>query len=350
MTTARVRRLTILPLVLLLLALGWPALRAQQVDAAADQEYIALGDSIAAGLITSLPSQRGFPALVTDQLQKLATAQGVPGRVKLDDLAVPGETAETFVSNGQLEAFQNEIASVTAEGTDLKLVTITLGGNELLNLANTGTDERQSGLDSFKTDYPAAISDVLQALGGLKPVIVVTTYYDLSGSDPAQQGSDAWWVTQFNDVIRSTAQADGLKVADLEPDFRGHVSDWTWYPTDQHPNNAGHAEISRLVWAATGFDQEPPVVKIVKPDAGQLPRSIPTIAVTATDNVGVTSVELWVDDTKISSLIYEPSLQQYVGIWDSGSASTAQTTLSVRATDLAGQTTTATVVVTKPSS
>jgi lysophospholipase L1-like esterase len=346
MTTPCVRRLTLLPALLLLIALSWPAFRVPNAGAANDQEYIALGDSIAAGLITSLPSARGYPALVTAQLQKLAA----PSRVQLADLAVPGETAETFVTNGQLDAFKNEIASVKAQGTDLKLVTITLGGNDLLNLANVGTADRQSGLDRFKTQYPAAINDVRQALGGLKPVIVVTTYYDLSGSDPTQQGSDAWWVAQFNDVIRSTAQADGLQVADLESDFRGHITDWTWFPTDVHPNNAGHAEIARLVWAASGLDQEPPVVKIVKPAAGQLPRSIPTIAVTANDNVGVTGVELWVNDQLVSSLIYEPSLQQYVGVWDSGTARDAQTTLSIRAMDLAGHTTTATIDVTRPAS
>ncbi|HEX7102239.1 MAG TPA: GDSL-type esterase/lipase family protein [Nitrolancea sp.] len=348
--TARVRRLTMLPIVLLLLGLSWPAVRAPQADAASDQEYIALGDSIAAGLITSLPSARGFPALVTAQLQTLAATQTSPGRVKLVNLAVPGETAETFVSNGQLNAFKNEIASVKTRATDLKLVTITLGGNDLLDLATVGSADRQAGLDRFKTQYPAAINDVRQALAGLKPVIVVTTYYDLSGSDPAQQGSDAWWVGQFNDVIRSTAQTDGLQVADLERDFRGHITDWTWYPTDVHPNNAGHAEIARLIWTAAGFDQEPPVVKIVKPAAGQLPRSIPTIAVTANDNVGVASVELWVNEQRVSSLIYEPSLQQYVGVWDSGTASEAQTTLSIRAIDLAGHTTTATVTVTRPAS
>lgn len=346
MTTARMRRLTMLPALLLLLALSWPAVQAPRADAATDQEYIALGDSIAAGLITSLPSERGFPALVTAQLQKLAA----PGRVQLADLAVPGETAETFVTSGQLDALKNEIASVKARGTDLKLVTITLGGNDLLNLANVGTADRQAGLDRFKTEYPAAINDVRLALGGLKPVIVVTTYYDLSGSDPAQQGSDAWWVTQFNDVIRSSAQTDGLQVVDLGRDFRGHITDWTWYPADVHPNNAGHAEIARLVWTAAGFDQEPPVVKIVKPTAGDLPRSIPTIAVTVSDNVGVTSVELWVNDKHVSSLIYEPSLKQYVGVWDSGLASVATTTLSIRATDLAGQTTTAMVDVTRPAS
>jgi lysophospholipase L1-like esterase len=342
--------LTLIPFVLLVLALGWPALRASTVDAASDQEYIALGDSIAAGQITSLPSARGYPALVTKQLQTLASTEGSPGRVRLADLAVPGETAETFVTNGQLDAFKNEIASVKSQGTELRLITITLGGNDLLNLANVGTADRQAGLDRFKTQYPAAINDVRQTLGDLKPVIVVTTYYDLSGSDPARQGSDAWWVAQFNDVIRSTAQADGLKVADLEQDFRGHIMDWTWFPTDEHPNNAGHAEIARLVWAAAGLDQEPPTVRIDKPDAGQLSRDIPTIAVTAHDNVGVTGVDLWVDDTHVTSLIYVPSRQQYIGVWDSRTASSEKTTLSIRVTDLAGHTTTATVDVTRPSS
>lgn len=348
MTTTRVRRLTILPALLFLLAIGWPALHAPNAGAAADQEYIALGDSIAAGLITSLPSERGFPELVTAQMQNLASSESSPGRVKLADLAVPGETAESFVTSGQLDAFKNEIASVKTRGSDLKLVTITLGGNNLLNLANASSADRQTGLDHFKTDYPTAINDIRQTLVGLNPVIVVTTYYDLSGSDPAQQGSDAWWVAQFNNVIRSTAQADGFQIADLENDFRGHIMDWTWYPTDVHPNNAGHAEIARLVWAATGFDQQSPVVTIVKPAAGPLPRAIPTIAVTATDNVGVTAVELWVNDTFVSSLIYEPSLKQYVGVWDSGSANGAQTTLTIRASDLAGHTTTATVDVTRP--
>ena len=349
MTRLGLRRLLIFPALLLGLVVGWPAISATPAGAAPQQEYIALGDSIAAGLITSLPSTRGYPELVADQLRHLEASQPQPSGVNLDNLAVPGETDETFVSNGQLQAFKDEIANVKASGTTLQLVTITLGGNDLLQLQSLGTADRQAGLDRFKTSYPAAISDVRQALGDLEPVIVVTTYYDLSGGDPAQQGTDAWWVAQFNDVIKNTAQTDGLKVADLEPAFRGYIAEWTWYPLDVHPNNAGHLEIARLVWAATGLDQQPPVVSIVKPVAGKLSRPIPTVSVTATDNVGVTGVELWVNGQFNSLFIYEPSLKKYVAVWDSRTVSGPQATLSVRATDFAGNTTNADVTVTLPA-
>jgi lysophospholipase L1-like esterase len=344
------RRLLILPGLLLILAIGWPALSTPSVGAAPEQEYIALGDSIAAGLITSLPSTRGYPELVTAQLQQLDVSQAQPGGVNLDNLAVPGETAETFVSNGQLQAFKDEISRIKASGSTLQLVSVTLGGNDLLQLQSLGTADRQAGLDAFKTSYPAALTDVRQALGDLKPVIVVTTYYDLSGGDPTQQGSDAWWVAQFNDVIKNTAQTDGLKVADLESAFRGHIAEWTWYPLDVHPNNDGHVEIARLVWVAAGLDQQPPAVSIIKPIAGKLSRPIPTISVTATDNVGVTGVELWVNGQFASLLIYEPSLKQYVGVWDSGTVSGPQATLSIRASDFAGHATNVDVTVTLPAS
>lgn len=349
MTRRHFQRRFALPLFLLLLAVGLPVLDAPQASAAPAQEYIALGDSIAAGLITSLPSTRGYPELVTDQLQQLEASQAQPAAVQLENLAVPGETDETFLANGQLQAFKNQIASARSQGSDIPLITITLGGNDLLQLQDLGTSDRQAGLNSFRSSYPAAINAVRQALGDLKPMIVVTTYYDVSESDPTVQGSDGWWVAQFNDVITSIAKNDGLQVADVASAFRGHISQWTWYPLDVHPNNAGHEEIAKLVWQAAGLDAQPPVVTIVKPSAGKLARPIPTISVTATDNVGVTDVQLWVDGVFDSSLIYEPSLKQYVGVWD-GSSDTAQhATLSVHATDFAGHTTTADVTVTLPS-
>ncbi len=333
----------------LIVLMGLPAL-GQSVAAADQQEYIALGDSIAAGLVTSLPRDRGYPALVTNLLRQLDASQSPPTALKSVNLAVPGEADESFVANGQLQQFKDEVAAVTARGARLQLVTMTLGGNDILNLQSQDNATRQAGLNTFKQSYPAVVSDIEQALGDLKPVVVVTTYYDLTGSDPQVKNSDAWWVAQFNDVIRSTAQQHGFKVADLEPAFRNHIQDWTWYPTDVHPNNDGHAEIAKLVWQASGLDQSAPSVTIVKPAAGALTRSVPTVAVTATDDVGVTDVQLWLDGKQVASLIYEPNLDEYLGLWDGRDSSDPQVTLSVHVTDLAGHVTTADVSVTLPQS
>lgn len=344
------RRWATLVPILSILTVGFAALFESSTVAASQHEYIALGDSIAAGLVTSLPRDRGYPALVSNLLEKLDASGPESVAVKSVNLAVPGETDESFVSGGQLQSFRDEIASLRSRGADLQLVTLTLGGNDILQLQNQGNADRQAGLDRFKASFSAAVSDIEQALGDLKPTIVVTTYYDLSDGDPQVQNSDAWWVAQFNDVIRSTAQQHGLNVADLEPAFRGHIRDWTWYPLDVHPNNDGHAEIAKLVWQASAFDQTAPTVTITKPSAGQLSRSIPTVSATVTDNVGVTDVQLWVDDKQVSSLIYEPDLDQYVGLWDGSNATTNEVTLIVHATDLAGHVTTADVTVTLPQS
>ncbi len=317
--------------------------------AATQHEYIALGDSIAAGLITSLPRTRGYPALVADALEKLDASQPEPTALKSVNLAVPGETDESFISSGQLQSFKDEIASVKSRGADLQLVTITLGGNDILQLQTKSDADRQAGLDKFRSSYPAVISDIEQALGDLKPTIVVTTYYDLTGGDPQIKNTDAWWVAQFNDVIKSTAKQQGLKVADLETAFRGHIQQWTWYPLDIHPNNDGHAEIAKLVWQASGLDQSSPTVTVDKPSAGALSRSIVTVAVSAHDNVGVTSVDLWVDGKQVTSLIFEPSLDEYVGLWNGENASSTQVMLSIHASDLAGNVTTKDVSVTLPT-
>lgn len=334
--------------ILVLVAASFAVLAPSAAGAVTQDEYIALGDSIAAGQVTSLPRDRGYVALVSGLLEKLDASAAQPTPLKTVNLAVPGETDESFVSKGQLSNFQNEISSVESRGANLQLITLTLGGNDILQLQNKGNADRQAGLDRFKTSFPAVISDIQQSLGNLKPTIVVTTYYDLSGGDPQVQNTDAWWVAQFNDVIRNTAQQRGLKIADLEPAFRGHIQELTWYPLDVHPNNAGHAEIAKLVWQASGLDKSAPVVTITKPSSGELSRSIPTVSVKAADNVGVQDVQLWVGGKQISTLIYEPSLDQYVGLWD-GSNASGNVTLSIHASDLAGHTTTATVTITLPS-
>ena len=340
---------TLLP-VLALVSVSIVTLAQSASVAASQHEYIALGDSIAAGQVTSLPRERGYAALLSSLLQKFDASGPSPAGLKSVNLAVSGETDESFMANGQLASFQNEVSQIQSEGADLQLVTITLGGNDILQLQNQGNADRQAGLDRFRSSYPAAITAVTQALGDLKPTIVVTTYYDLTEGDPQVKNTDAWWVAQFNDVIKSTAQQNGLKVADVESAFQGHVQDYTWYPLDVHANNDGHAEIAKLVWQAAGFDQSPPEVTIVKPDAGQLRRSIPTISAKVTDNVGVTGVELLVNGTQVSSLIYEPELDEYVGIWDSSQSSSDRVTFSVQASDLAGHGTKADVTVSLPSS
>lgn len=332
---------------LLLAATAAPLTAAQPTSQ--EQVYLALGDSIAAGLVTSLPRVRGYAWLVRDLIERGAANQGAPA-VTLINRAVPGETTASFLDGAQLQQARADIAKARARGAQVRAVTVTLGGNDLLRLAGSDDAAREAGLDRFRVEYPAALAAITEALGDISADIVVTTYYDLSEGDPAQEGSDAWWVQQFNEVIQESAAAAGARVADLESAFRGRVREWTWYPSDVHPNNAGHAEIARLVWQALGYDQAPPSVTVERPAPGPLSRRTPTVRVTATDDVGVTRVELLADGEYVADLRYIASQDAYLGVWDARGWGAGSATLTVRASDLAGNETSADIQVALPGS
>lgn len=331
--------------VLLVGPAGLTAFPASPAKAAPPQVYIALGDSIAAGVATTLPRERGYPALVAKLLRD---ANDPDAEIRLVNLGVPGETAASFSAQGQLDRFRAEVAQIKQQAADLRLITITLGGNEMLQLARLGSAERQAGLDEFRRTFPAALTSVRDALGDARPVIVVTTYYEVSEGDPGHVGSDAWWLAQFNQVIRQTAAEHGAQVADVEPVFRAHIRDWTWYPADVHPNNEGHAQIARLVWQATGIDTRPPEISIERPVAGALSRQIPTVRASVRDDTGVAQVELLVDNQYVSDLIPVACNDAYLGIWDGRRYAGQHPRLTVRALDRAGNEASVSVAVTMP--
>lgn len=289
--------------------------------------YIALGDSIAAGIGASLPAERGYPALVQAFLAHHAGAT-----VPYENLAVPGETAETFLTAGQAERFTASVERARANGLPIAAVTVTLGGNELLNLRDSGVTDRQAGLDAFTSAYDAALALVRQTVGPEVPV-VVTTYYDLTDGDPALQGTDAWWIERFNGVIRDTASRHGAAVADVAPAFAGRIVELTLAPVDVHPSNAGHAAIARLVWQALAFDTTPPAIDA--PTTLEASRETPTLAFAASDASGTVEVGLEAEQAAFSAPLLVGE-NRYVSLIDLAGLSGDTYRVDIVATDAAG--------------
>jgi len=322
----------------LVILVSLPAARGQPARAAAETVCLALGDSLSAGIGTTLPRKRAYPRLVCDLLTQ---ATGRPAR--LVTLAVPGETTRSFLEGDQLTHLRGELARLRSQQAEIRAIMLSLGGNDLLELWDASPEQRYLGLDRFRQEYPAALL-ALRALLGTDSPIVVTTVYDLSEGDPTAVQTDAWWVAQFNTVIRQAASQTGARVADLEAAFRGQIGEWTWYPADVHPTNAGHEQIARLVWRALEVDTEAPSVAIERPVARQLPRRFVTVRVRATDDVGVERVELDAGDQPPVELRYHPQQRVWIALWDSAGV-TGEVTLSVRAYDIAGHVGTAQVTV-----
>jgi acyl-CoA thioesterase I len=244
--------------------------------------YIALGDSVAAGIGSSLPRIRSYPAVVARLSDDV---EG--GAVIVENLAVPGETAATFRSNGQLQRLRDVVGAAGENGVPVDLVTVTLGGNEMLAVRNAGPVERQASLDAFTIEFPAALADIREAVGPAAQ-LVVTTYYDLSEGDASIAQSDAWWIAQFNAVIAETAAAHGARVVEVGEVFRGNIRTYTYHPFDVHPTNAGHRAIAQAIWATLERDTDAPVVDVLSPLS--VTRATPTIRFSLSDGGPGTSV------------------------------------------------------------
>jgi acyl-CoA thioesterase I len=230
--------------------------------------YIALGDSVAAGIGSSLPRVRSYPAV----LAQMSRDAGSPPLL-LENLAVPGETASTFRSGGQLERFREVVRMPTGE-ISADLITVTLGGNEMLAGRNADSNERQEYLDVFTVEFPAALGDIRAEVGPDVPIIV-TTYYDLIEGNPSVVGSDSWWIAQFNAVIEASADDHGATVVDIASIFRDNIRTFTYYPFDVHPTNAGHRAIAQAIWSQLGRDTDAPSIEVLSPI--EVTRATPTI-------------------------------------------------------------------------
>jgi lysophospholipase L1-like esterase len=254
---------------------------------------------------------------------------GVP--LPYANLGVPGETAASFLTGEQWPAFQAEVARAEAAGLPIYAVTASLGGNELLSARTTSLTDRQRALDEFRAAYEQAIDDIRSEIGPETP-LVLTTYYDVSEGDASQQFTDAWWIAQFNKVIRDTAARHDAQVADLEPQFRGRVAELTRYPVDVHPTNQGFLAIAEAVWQALDFDQSAPEVEVSSPE--QAERRTPTLRFTAVDQVGVSALAVVANGVEVRPIEIEPGV--YVALLDLGIDPARPLLVEIEAGDAAG--------------
>ena len=268
-------------------ALVWPiyAVAASASPPATTPVYLALGDSYAAGVgatdfIAPRSTRLDYVAHFGNFLRGAAHSR-IRQTIKL---AVPGEDTSSFFTSGQWQSARDAIADPI---TDIGVVTLTLGGNNLLSLLDKGQpcDPRQAGPGGPSTEcllavraalqaFPAQYVPVLRALQASLAAekaepsqLIVTTYPNpFSGTsntayakavDAALLGHDLAINCEvlgipsnvgLNDLIACLGQQNGATIADIYPAFEGkgpaltHINE-----LDIHPNNAGYAQIATVV-------------------------------------------------------------------------------------------------------
>ena len=263
------RVLILLASVSLTVALAAPVVAAMPTHTV----YIAMGDSLAWGDGASVPDHTGYVPRLAGYFQ--GASHG--GADQLINLAVGGTTTGSLLSDQLPQA----LALIADPTTDTRVITISIGGNDLLNLINDPTDAClvNAGSSTCQSLILAAMTGVTtnmpQILGALRAalatepgdakVFVLLPYNAFSGTgNPLEsliaqvmRGTDMAIDCSANmthpayigldDILACTAVYFGDVVVDSYPLFEGRTLQLTHMGEgfNVHPNDAGYEVIAK---------------------------------------------------------------------------------------------------------
>ncbi len=236
--------------------------------------YLALGDSLAAGLQPTTGDQpkRGYVGPVLADL-----IRHDPG-IALTNFGCSGETTTSMIRGGRCTYPQgNQLAAAVAflrtNAAATQLVTLDMGANNVLGCARPVVDQAcaVSGTATVARELAAILGQLRAAAPQVE--IVVLTYYNplLAAWHQGAEGRQLATSSQpllggLNATITGAAAAVGAKVADVagafastelttagpgDPPAVQRICAWTWMCTrgDIHANDQGYAAMAKAVIA-----------------------------------------------------------------------------------------------------
>ena len=230
--------------------------------------YVALGDSLSAGVGATVYTEQGFVPLIHEALGR---------QFALLNLGIAGYTSTQMIEEGTLERAITEIEQRNHDdnaGNDVEVVTLEIGGNDLLDIFFdlvlpgrcpnvTQGLERPECVDALRRAldrYEPNLDLILDRLHEADPdlnIFLMTLYNPWSGGDPALSGLaelalEGDPATPFpeglQDIIRRQAEANDVPLVEVYPLFAGKTKEFI--ASDRiHPNDAGYRVMADAVLA-----------------------------------------------------------------------------------------------------
>lgn len=221
------------------------------VSGAEKTDYVAFGDSIAAGFGLSSPSE-AYPTILAETLG-----------FKLSNLAQNGQTSE------ELKA---RIAGLSKKEKDMvseaQLITISIGGNDLIGEKNrkvvlseallsvlsgdyTMSDEMTEIYQTLKDNLVASVS-MLRELNPDAVILLQTLYNPYLGGEYTYLGYNIgdrldYYVQKINETYEDARQeSDQFFIVDVSEQMNG-VPEYFYTTFDFHPTAAGHEAIAKIL-------------------------------------------------------------------------------------------------------
>jgi lysophospholipase L1-like esterase len=143
------------------------------------------------------------------------------------------------------------------------LLTLTAGGNDLLDALSTGRKLDQA-VQRIQRRYIELVETMREEVP--RATLVLTTVYDPTDGTGALPGMERFgslpleYLDQFNEHVRETADSmAGTVLADVHRHFLGHgvtargADQWYWRRNMIEPSARGASEIRRVWWEALSF-------------------------------------------------------------------------------------------------
>ncbi len=231
-------------------------------DAAASGAYLALGDSLAAGYQPGGAELRdtAYPALTASRLGREGP------ELTVENLGCSGETTGTLLEGGKC-AFEEGSQLAQAEAWleqnagDVRLVTVDIGGNDLLRCATRQLTVDQAcverGVRNVSRNLPEALERLRTAAGDDVPLLVLGYYnpwlaagYLDEGRDQLAAAADAF--TRLDDAIEEAATGAGATYVPLDEAFALDDETPTTFGGREVPRNV--AQVCALTYTCTAGD------------------------------------------------------------------------------------------------
>lgn len=219
--------------------------------------YLAIGDSITFGYTVDI-ARSGVNSAWPLQLQSMLATAGKPWKVF--DTACPSETTASYFTSCRGKRFvpflatssQHDVAlaAIHAHLSDLRLILVALGSNDLLHAKAAGQTALQA-FSTLQTNLNRIIPELKQAAPGVP--IVLCNYYDpLENVDPSTVGQ----VSLVNGALAQLATQNHVILADFfsaintatppDPDLGKYVD---LAHLDIHPTPLGQTRLAHAVFA-----------------------------------------------------------------------------------------------------
>ncbi|MFG6146875.1 GDSL-type esterase/lipase family protein [Halobacillus sp. B23F22_1] len=196
-------------------------------------DYVALGDSLAAGITPFNRLGSGYPDYLTKRMEQSQY------KVDYDNFAVPGQNSSQLLNGLHNEKILEDIK-------EAEYVTINIGANDLLPLI-TQQHRIPQALNNLSTNLKHTL-DLIESTGTHANIYIMGYYNPFPYAPQEQQIQFEGLLDQLNNVIESTTYRYGHTYVPTERLIAKRYERYLPNPDNIHLSEAGYQAVAKEFW------------------------------------------------------------------------------------------------------